>query len=585
MKYSQLLIPTMKEVPAEAEIPSHQLMLRAGYIRKLASGTYTYLLLGQRSLRKIMEIIRQEMDAAGAQEISMPILQPIELWQQTGREADYGPTMCKFKDRHGRINALAPTAEEVVTSLIAGEVSSYKQLPQTLYQINTKFRDEFRPRFGALRSREFVMKDAYSFDATQAGLDESYLKMRAAYQRIFKRCGVNFVIVQAEAGEIGGSGSEEFMIPCSAGEDVILSSDRGGYAANVEKAEIGQRPYSFEGPATGELTEVHTPEQKSIEDVCKFMKVKPQNLLKTLVLKDDEKWIIAVVRGDHELNEHKLKKFTRGTLSMEIEADAIKEGFTMGYVGPHTIIGRENAIMVVDPDAAQEQFWAAGANKFDHHVKHFNWKRDVFDKLGENAAKKVIIGDIRNAVQGDPSPLNDGGAMMESHGIEVGHIFKLGTKYSQKLGATFLDENGQSLPCIMGCYGIGVNRILASAIEAMHDENGCMLPISISPFEVEVIPLNNDKEEVRTCADNIYGELSAAGIEVLYDDRQARPGVKFKDSDLIGIPLRVVIGERTLAEGKVEIKVRTAAESRTVGVNEAVAAILGIVEGLKNELV
>jgi prolyl-tRNA synthetase len=588
MKYSQLLIPTMKEVPAEAEIPSHQLMLRAGYIRKLASGTYTYLLLGQRSLRKIMEIIRQEMDAAGAQEISMPILQPIELWQQTGREADYGPTMCKFTDRHGRINALAPTAEEVVTSLIAGEVSSYKQLPQNLYQINTKFRDEFRPRFGALRSREFIMKDAYSFDATQAGLDESYLKMRAAYQRIFKRCGVNFVVVQAEAGEIGGSGSEEFMIPCSAGEDIILSSDKGNYAANIEKAEIGNRPHSLKGPATGELTEVHTPDQKSIEDVCKFMKVKPQNLLKTLVLRDSEKWIIAVVRGDHELNERKLKKFACGPMTMEIEADARKDGFAIGYMGPHSVIGRENVLLVVDQDAAQEQFWAAGANKADHHVKHFNWKRDVLDileKNGEKVAKKVVIGDIRNALQGDPSPMNDGGIMTESHGIEVGHIFKLGTKYSEKLGATFLDENGQTLPCIMGCYGIGVNRILASAIEASHDENGCVLPISIAPFHVEVIPLNNDKEEVHTCADNIYSELQAAGLEVLYDDRPARPGVKFKDSDLIGIPVRVVIGERTLAEGKVEIKVRTAAESQTIEIDKAVAAILDIVDNLKKELV
>ncbi|MCD4824694.1 MAG: proline--tRNA ligase [Phycisphaerae bacterium] len=584
MRYSRSLIPTVKEVPAEAEITSHRLMIRAGFIRKLASGTYTYLMLGQRSLQKIVQIIREEMNAAGAQDILMPILQPIELWEQTGRRKDYGPTLSCHVDRHGRTSALAPTAEEVVTSLVAAEISSYKQLPINLYQINTKFRDEFRPRFGALRSREFIMKDAYSFDATLEGLDESYRTMYDAYCRIFRRCGLDYVVVDAVSGEIGGSGSQEFMVPCSAGEDTILSSDKGNYAANVEKCEIGKRPADLAGEPTGELEKVHTPEMKTIEEVGKFMKVKPKNMLKTLVFQAGDKWVIAVVRGDHDLNEDKLNGLVDGDITMEIDAEAAAAGFAIGFVGPHVVVGRDDVTLYVDPDAVAGQFWAGGANDTDYHVKHFNWKRDVLDPLGEAVRQRVIVADIRNAADGDPSPLDDDGVLRASKGIEVGHIFKLGTKYSQALGATFLGEDGQEHPCIMGCYGIGVNRIMASAIEALHDDNGCVLPISIAPFDVEVISLNNDKEAVRNHADKIYNELTAAGIEVLLDDRDARPGVKFKDADLIGIPLRVVVGERGLKEGNVEIQRRTENKAAAVPADDAVERIKEIVNELKEAL-
>lgn len=585
MRYSKLLIPTTKETPADAEIPSHQLMIRAGYFRKVASGTYTYLPLGVRSMQKIENIVREEMNRAGAQEILMPVLQPIELWQKTGRDEAYGETLSCHVDRHGRTNVLAPTAEEVVTQLVVGEVSSYKQLPVNLYQINTKFRDEFRPRFGALRSREFVMKDGYSFDATMEGLDQSYRTMYDAYMRIFERCGLDFVVVEAASGEIGGSGSQEFMVRCSAGEDTILSSDKGNYAANVEKCEIGGRTADLTGEPTGERTEVQTPEMKSIEDVSKFMKVKPQNMLKTLVFQSKDGWVVAVVRGDHELNEIKLKGLAGNDISMEIdEIAAAGSGFAIGFVGPDVVTKADNIKMYVDMDAAAAQFWAAGANKADCHVKHFNWKRDVIDVLGEGWESRVILGDLRNAQAGDLSPLGDGGVLNATKGIEVGHIFKLGTKYTEALGAKFLDENGQENPCIMGCYGIGLNRILASGIESSYDQHGCVLPISIAPFEVEIVQLNNDSEMVREVAESIYSQLLADGYEVLFDDRDLRPGVKFKDADLIGIPLRIVIGERGLKEGNIEIKRRTDEKPIVISVGDAVDTIKENINQLYSEL-
>jgi prolyl-tRNA synthetase len=568
MKYSQLLIPTVKEVPAEAEIASHQLMIRAGFIRKVASGTYTYLPLGWKILRKIMEIIRQEMEAAGAQEILMPILQPMELWQRTGRDVDYGPTMFKLADRKDAWNVLAPTAEEVVTSMMAGEINSYKQLPVCIYQISPKFRDELRPRFGVLRSREFIMKDAYSFHADLASLDETYKKMYDAYCRVFTRCGLAYVIVEAESGPIGGSASHEFMVPCQAGEDIILSSDKNNYSANVEKCQIGLRAYSasFGGgtlPAAepkGELTKVHTPDCPAIADVCAFMKVKPKNMLKTLVYEpvDEEArkhspFFVAVVRGDHEVNEAKLRSVVGTAVQLAEPARAKAAGFMIGFVGPHA---STTCKIVVDPGAAVDQFWATGANEMDHHVKHFDWKRDMLSRGGEAV---VAVADIRNAAEGDPSPLNDGGVLHESRGIEIGHVFKLGTKYSDKLGAIFQDETGAKKPCIMGCYGIGVNRILASTIESDrgHDVNGCILPPAIAPFEVEIVPINYESPEIAAEVNRIYGELSAAGLDVLLDDRDERAGVKFKDADLLGIPLRIVVGDKGLKEGKVEFKRRT----------------------------
>jgi prolyl-tRNA synthetase len=584
MKYSHLLIPTTREVPAEAEIPSHRLMIRAGYMRKLASGTYTYLVLGLRSLRKIMQIVREEMDAAGAQEIDMPFVQPMELWEQTGRRTDYGQTLGWFTDRHGRDNVLAPTAEEVVTNLVANEVSSYKQLPLNLYQIKMKYRDEFRPRFGALRSREFIMKDAYSFDATMDGLDAMYDKMYAAYEKIFRRCGLNYVVVEAETGEMGGSGSHQFTVPCENGEDVIVYTQDGSYAANLERAEVDPPAKNAErqaDDAAPAMEEVHTPEVGSIEAVCKFLGTKPEDMIKTLIYVDaNGRKIIALIRGDHELNEEKLTRtmHAKTTLADENVIQSIT-GANVGFAGPQSLLddGRID-VLVVDPCVAAMPCGVTGANKTDYHVKNLAPGRD-FPLTGDN----VIVADIRNAVEGDT---HGGKPLLFRRGIEVGQVFKLGTKYSAALSADFLDQEGKTQPLIMGCYGIGVNRILASAIEQEggNDEAGCVLPMSIAPFEVEVIPLNNDKADVRSAADTIYKELTAGGADVLLDDRDARPGVKFKDADLIGIPVRVVVGERGLADGVVEIKRRTDEKPANVPLKEAVDTVREILDEMKQAL-
>jgi len=565
MRYSQLLIPTAKEVPAEAEIPSHQLMIRAGYIRKVASGTYLYLLLGWRSLRKIMEIIRQEMDAAGAQEVSAPILQPHDLWQKTGRDVDYGPNLCVFEDRHGRRNALAPTAEEVITTVVAAEVSSYKQLPINLYQINEKFRDEFRPRFGVLRSREFIMKDAYSFDADLGGLDKSYRAMYDAYCRIFERCGVKYVVVLAESGEIGGTGSQEFMVPTPIGEDVIVHTADGNYAANIEKAEVDPLPKAAPIASPPAMEEVHTPNVGSIEAVCNFLKTTPAEMIKTLIYsagQAEEHTYVALVRGDHEVNEAKLRHFAEpGTRLASERVITVLTGAAVGFAGPMGLAPKATKL-VIDHAVAAMAVGTTGANKSNYHMRNVVPGRD-FPLAGD----KVIVADIRNAVEGDTY---QGKALTFSRGIEVGHVFKLGTKYSTALGASFTDETGVDKPCLMGCYGIGVNRILASAIELYHDENGIVLPAAIAPFEVIVLGLNNDKPEVVAEAKRIHDELAARGVDVLLDDRDARPGVKFKDADLIGIPVRIVVGERAMKEGNVEIKRRTDAKASPVAAAEVV---------------
>jgi len=581
MRYSQLFIPTVKEVPAEAEIPSHRLMIRAGYIRKVASGTYTYLPLGWRSLRKIMDIVREEMDAAGAQEIAMPILQPLELWQQTGRDVDYGETMACFTDRHGRQNVLAPTAEEVVTALVAAEVHSYKQLPLNLYQIGLKIRDEFRPRFGVLRSREFIMKDAYSFDADLAGLEACYRRMYEAYCRIFKRCGLSYVVVEAESGPIGGSASHEFMVPCEAGEDVIVHTEDFSYAANIERAEVDPLPAdeaARQAAAAGPAPEdVHTPGVGSIEAVCNFLGTRPEEMIKTLIYEADGEPVAALVRGDHETNEAKLAR-ALGAAHLELADEKTIEdvtGAVVGFAGPVGLAGRVGK-MVIDHAIAAMPVGVTGANRTDYHTRNVVPGRD-FPLAGEN----VIVADIRNAVEGDT---HDGKPLKFSHGIEVGHVFKLGTKYSRALGATFLDEGGAERPCVMGCYGIGINRILAAAIEIGHDDDGCILPISIAPYEVEVLAINVGNEQVAATAERIHDELAAAGVEVLLDDRPARGGVKFKDADLIGIPLRIVVGERGIKAGNVEIKRRSEKEPTAVPIDQAVAEALKIVRQLKDEL-
>ncbi|MAE65079.1 MAG: proline--tRNA ligase [Phycisphaeraceae bacterium] len=573
-KWSRTLIPTSRQVPGDAEVPSHQLMIRAGLIRKLGAGVYDYLPLGLRALHKVMAIVREEMDRAGALEVLLPTLQPIELWEQTGRRDIYGPELFVIADRHAHEHALGPTHEEVITELVRAYIESYRQLPITLYQIQSKFRDEIRPRFGVLRSREFQMKDAYSFDLTVEGLEASYQAMYDAYCRIFERCGLPYEVVEAESGPIGGSSSHEFMVPSPTGEDTILKSDKGNYAANVEKCETAPRADSADGPPTGELETVHTPGCPTIEDVCRFMKVKPAHMLKTLVCGGgDDGWVVAVVRGDHDLNSSKLRTIVGAPVDLADEVAARAAGFEIGFVGPHVAAGRDDVRVVVDHDAMQAKFWATGANQADHHVKHFNWQRDLV-----GAAKSPpVVADIRSAVDGDPSPRDDGGVLRLTRGIEVGHVFKLGTKYTESMGFEVLDESNQRRPVIMGCYGIGINRILAAAIERQvegdakrqgHDDDGVIWPVAIAPYSVLITTIRYEGA-VQEAADRLAAEIEAAGHDVLIDDRADRPGVKFKDADLVGIPLRITIGEKGLADGHVEVKPRRADKAETVPVGEA----------------
>jgi len=579
-------------------------------VHRLGAGVYDYLPLGWRALRKAMQIVREEMDRIGAAEVLLPTIQPVELWEQTGRRDDYGENLFVLTDRHGREQALGPTHEEVVTELIRSCVSSYRQLPLTLYQIQTKFRDEFRPRFGVVRSREFQMKDAYSFHTRLDSLDETYDAMYGAYRRIFERCGVPYRVVDAESGPIGGSASHEFMIPAPTGEDTILVSDRGDYAANVEKAVIGSRPvneafgavadacgfapasFAEDADPTGELEDLHTPDCPGLEDVIAHFRkalksrLKRENMLKTLVCQHEGGWVVAVVRGDHELNLGKLSAAC-GVSSLQLadEAAARDAGFAIGFVGPHVVHDHPDATLVVDPDATRQQFWVTGANEVDHHVRHFHWKRDVLEPLGEAASERVRVADIRNAEAGDPSPNGDG-ALLEKKGIEVGHIFKLGTKYSTALEATVLNEDNERVPVVMGCYGIGINRILAGAIECEsgHDEDGIVWPRALAPFDVLVTPIKFEGR-VREVCEKLASELSGASesadangghqtFDVLLDDRDERPGVKFKDADLIGVPLRVTVGEKSLADGVVELKMRDGSigsNGETVEVEHAAA--------------
>jgi len=601
-----MLIPTVKEVPADAEITSHRLMIRAGLMRKLASGTYIYLPLGWRCLQKVMNIVREEMNKTGAQEILMPAVQPIELWQKTGRDVDYGPTMCRFTDRHGRENVLAPTAEEVVTNIAANEISSYKQLPINIYQISLKFRDEFRPRFGVLRSREFIMKDAYSFHADTEGLDQTYKIMYDTYGRIFKRCGLDFVIVEAETGEMGGSGSHQFTVPCESGEDTIIYTEDGSYAANLERATVDPLPKQKSHSKIPPMQDVHTPNIGSIEAVCAFLKTEPKEMIKTLVFmsphlppeiekkisaekaKRDgrdaiikEAWeafrIVALVRGDHEINMEKLMQASGGK-HIELADEETIEKITsakIGFAGPMGMTDKVSK-MVIDHAVAAMAVGVTGANKTDYHVKNVVPNRD-FPLEGEN----VIVTDIRYAQQGDT---HNGKKLLFKRGIEVGQVFKLGTKYSEKLGAKFLDENGREAPCIMGCYGIGINRILASAIEISNDNDGIIWPISIAPFEVLVTSVNQDDQNVAQAAENIYQQLLSKGIDVLLDDRLLRGGVKFKDADLIGIPVRVTVGRKSVAEGNVEIKLRAESQSQKVPIEKATNKTIELVNSLKEQL-
>ena len=577
MRFTKTFIPTVKEVPADAEIISHQLMIRAGLMRKLASGTYTYLPAGWRILQKIMDIVRDEMNKAGALEISMPMVQPLELWQKTGRDVDYGETLGRFTDRHGRPNVLMPTAEEVVTCLAAGEINSYKQLPVNLYQINAKYRDEFRPRFGVLRSREFIMKDAYSFDIDEESLDKSYRIMYDAYCRIFRRCGLEYVIVEAETGEIGGSGSHQFTIPCDNGEDVIVYTEDGSGAWNLEKAPVDPLPKQSAPKNVPAIEEVHTPNVGSIEAVCDFLKCKPEEMIKTLIYSTPSETIIAVVRGDHDLNQEKLTGAVGGR-HIELADEATIEKVTaavVGFAGPMGLAEKVNLVLI-DHAVAAMAVGITGANKTDYHIKNVVPGRD-FALEGKNI--KVV--DIRNAVEGDTY---DGKPLLFRRGIEVGQVFKLGTKYSAKLDAKFLDADGNEKPCLMGCYGIGINRILASAIEISHDDKGPILPITIAPWEVIITPAGTG-EAITDAAEKIHTQLTEKGIEVLLDDRpNIRAGVKFNDADLLGIPVRITVGEKSLATGNVEIKLRSESESKKVALASAADEVAAIVTILKDDL-
>ncbi|MFM9958013.1 MAG: proline--tRNA ligase [Phycisphaerales bacterium] len=576
--WSRTLIPTAKDAPSDAESPSHRLLARAGFIRRVTAGVYDYLPLAWRTLTKVSAIVREEMDAAGASELFMPVIVPMEFYEGTRRHEAYGDLLFKLDDRKGMKVALGPTHEETITELVKGSVSSYKSLPLNLYQIQTKFRDEARPRAGLLRCREFIMKDAYSFHVNiegKGGLNEAYDAMYRAYTNIFTRCGLDFTAVEAESGPIGGSASHEFMVNCEAGEDTILTCPASGYAANVEKCETGARSCDLMSAPAGELQEVHTPGLPGIEQVGEFMKVKPRNMLKTIVFKvvgieasrhQGIKWVLATVRGDHDVNEGKVKTSSGFAVELAPEKEAIAAGFAIGYVSPMSIKGRSDVLLLVDPDAApvaeKPCFWATGSDKKDHHVKYFNWKRDVGEALLNNAGR-VKVADVRNAIEGDPSPKVAGSKLVAKRGIEVGHIFKLGTKYSDAMDFRILNEKQERQSVIMGCYGIGVSRTMAACVEMSHDENGIKWPLPIAPYHVIITPMSIDPTSAAMkAACELSGAMSRAGFDVLVDDRDERPGVKFKDADLIGIPIRLTIGDKALAEGSVEFKLRADTQSK-----------------------
>ena len=567
MRWSQSFIPTMKEIPADAEIPSHQLMLRAGLIRQLMAGAYTYLPLGKRALRKAEAIVREEMDKAGAVEMTMPVLHPVELWERTGRVDAFGSVLIHLQVKRGDREVplvLGPTHEEVITDLMAHHISSYRQLPLTLYQIQLKFRNEERPRFGVLRTSEFLMKDAYSFGATLEQLDESYQKMYNAYCRIFARCGLKYLPVEAESGPIGGDASHEFMIPADNGEDRIVHCSHCNYAANLERADTGRTSYipsdlPQNAPA---LEEVHTPDVTSIEQVGTFLKRPANQFIKTLIYLADEEPVAVLIRGDHEANEAKIRRALKAETIALADDNTIRTvtGAPVGFAGP---IGLE-CKRLADHDIASMSHAVSGANKGDHHYTGVTIGRDF-------PLKETF--DLRMAAASDPCP-KCGTPLELVHGIEVGHVFKLGTKYSEALGASFLDEHEQRHPLIMGCYGIGVNRILAGLAETSYDEDGLIWPLSIAPFEVELISLAGKKDpETKIAADKLYQQFREAGVDVLYDDRELRPGVKFKDADLIGIPLRVVVGSKGLQAGEIEVKWRTADEAEKIPVAEILIAV------------
>jgi len=558
MLASNFFIQTKKETPADAEIISHQLMIRAGLIKKLSSGIYSYLPLGLRILRKVENIIRQELNSTGAMEIMMPSIQPASLWEETNRWESTGAELLKIKDRHKRDFCFGPTHEEVVTDIVRKEVSSYKQLPLVLYQIQTKFRDEIRPRFGVMRSREFIMKDAYSFHKNEESLEETYGSMYEAYTRIFQRLGLRFRAVLADSGNIGGKLSHEFHVLADSGEDTIAYCNNSDYAANLELATT-ITPVESTAESGPELEEIETPDTTTIESLCNHLNVKAEETVKVIIVKGEEHPLVAcILRGDHTLNQTKIEKhpLVKAPLTLADKND-IAEHLQQepGYIGPLGL----NIPNIVDPFAAALDSFVCGANKNNYHYKNAIWNRDC--NIGE-------ILDIREVCPGDTSPDNNG-ELQFAKGIEVGHIFNLGIKYSKQMNATALDENGKPFPMIMGCYGIGVSRIIAAAIEQNNDENGIIWPEGMAPFQVHIIPMNYHRSEnIKSFSDDIYQKLQKLGIETMLDDRNMRAGALFADADLIGTPHQVIIGERNLAEGKVEYKNRRSGEKQLLSVNE-----------------
>ena len=564
MKMSNMLMLTLREVPAEAEIESHKLMLRSGMMRKMASGVYNYMPLGLKVLKNIEDIIREEMNAAGAQEFLASALLPAELWQESGRWDVYGAEMFRLKDRNNRDFCLGPTHEEVFTDIARNEIKSYKQLPVNLYQIQVKYRDERRPRFGVMRSREFVMKDAYSFDKDQAGLDLSYNKMHDAYVKIFNRCGLDAKCVEADSGAIGGSNSAEFMVKSEVGEDDVVFCNHCDYAANIEKAP--STPEKAVAEDLKELNKVETPDARTIEDLVKFFNTTEKKFAKTLIFNADGKIVAVMVRGDREVNEVKVSNALGGVVNLDMAT--AEEVFSatsakVGFAGP---IGIKVDELLVDEEVTNMYNFIVGANETGYHIENVNYGRDFEGK----------VGDYRNITAGEKCP-SCGKEVTISRGTEVGHIFKLGTKYSEAMNANFIDEDGKQKPFLMGCYGIGVTRTMASVIEQHNDENGIVWPLSVAPYHVSVIPVNVKDEEQIKVAEELYNSLKELGVEVLMDDRNERAGVKFKDSEIMGIPMRVTVGKK-ISEGAVEFKLRAGGDNEVIKIEDVCNRVKALFE-------
>ena len=572
MLATKLYAPTLREVPSDADVVSQQLMLRAGFMRKTANGLYSFLPLGWRSIKKIEAIVREEMDRASAQEIMMPILQPAEIWKESGRWNAYGAEMMRINDRHDNEFCLGPTHEEMITTLVKNEINSYRQLPVNLYQIQSKFRDERRPRYGLMRSREFIMKDAYSFDVDEAGLEESYKSMYDAYTRIFNRCGLTFRPVEADSGAIGGSGTHEFMAIAEAGEADIVYCTKCDYAANIEIGKPGIMKQAEE--ALQELSVVDTPNASSIEAVGEMLNLPLHKTIKAVVFSIDGKVVLAIVRGDHEVNEVAVQHAVLGSVEPEMATseELEKVGLTAGFISPVGLEQTEEFAIVVDESVMETYNVCGGANKKDAHYININPKRDF-------NVEDIIVAPIRLITKDDVCP-TCGGSLEHAKGIEVGQVFKLGTKYSEALQATFLDQNGRPNPMIMGCYGIGVSRTLAAAIEQYHDENGIIWPRSIAPFEAVIVPINAKDEALMSTSETIYTALQEAGVDVLLDDRKDRAGVKFKDADLIGYPLRITVSKNTLENNEVEIQIRKTGEALSCAIDSVATKVTELLQNL-----